>query len=114
MSLLDGGQRRELIAPLQIDSLLQQDSQYYLKKLIEKRSRGNTHEVTFLDVWLSFSSLEERKGDSLGKEWSQGRRSDDPMDHGAFETCKTGCSHEQNEGSPEKIQFLSPNDQIGS
>jgi hypothetical protein len=50
MSLLDGGQRREVVARLQIDSLLRKESHFFLKKLIEKRGRGNAHEVPLLDI----------------------------------------------------------------
>jgi hypothetical protein len=50
MSLLDGGQRREVVGRVQIDSLLQKDAHFYVRKLIEKRGRGNSHEVPLLDI----------------------------------------------------------------
>ena len=51
ISLLDGGQRREVISRLQIDSLIQeQDSKYYIKKQTEKRNRGNSHEIPILEI----------------------------------------------------------------
>ena len=51
MSLLDGGQRREVIARLQIDSLIQeQDFKYYIKNKTEKRNRGNSHEIPILEI----------------------------------------------------------------
>ena len=50
MSLLDGGLRREVVARLQIDSLIQKNGQFFLKKLVEKRNRGNTHEVPLLEI----------------------------------------------------------------
>ncbi len=50
MSLLDGGLRREVVARLQIDSLIQKNGQFFLKKLVEKRNRGNTHEAPLFEI----------------------------------------------------------------
>jgi hypothetical protein len=46
----DGGLRREVVARLQIDSLIQNNGHFFLKKLVEKRNRGNTHEVPLLEI----------------------------------------------------------------
>jgi hypothetical protein len=61
MSLLDGGQRREVVARLQIESLLRKESQFFLKKLIEKRGRGNSHEMPLLDISVLLFLVWERE-----------------------------------------------------
>ena len=50
ISLLDGGQRREVITRLKVDSLIQKDSKYYLQKQTEKRNRGNSHEIPIFSI----------------------------------------------------------------
>jgi hypothetical protein len=90
MSLLDGGLRREVVARLQIDSLIQKNGQYPLKKLVEKRNRGNTHEVPLApDFWASLSSLEAREKSVVGTVWNERRCSNVSLDLASFPTCST-------------------------
>jgi len=76
MGLLDGGLRREVIARLRTDSLIQKESSYYLKKQTEKKNRGNSHEIPILEisafifkVWLNERKSLIKEDDSIVSLW---------------------------------------------